>query len=193
MPAPTDAAPGSPVLRYAAPLLLVAVALTQAVLTQSQDMTPWKGGGFGMFASPDRSEHRAVRAYLRTPDGELPVVLTAPDGATVLSDRLILRARNLPTDAAVGALAAQIAGTDWVPERQGDAQVAVARQSKAAVVRAAGEDDSAGGAAGTPQDAVRGRSVPVESVRVEVWKLGFDRDAVEIVPTKLADVTRAVG
>jgi len=43
------------------PLLLVAVAVTQVLLVRSVHLSPWKGGGFGMFASVDGLPFRAVR------------------------------------------------------------------------------------------------------------------------------------
>jgi hypothetical protein len=46
-----------------APAALVAVALHQIHLTRSELLCPWKGGGFGMFATTDRSGVRDVRAF----------------------------------------------------------------------------------------------------------------------------------
>ena len=44
----------------AIPLLLTAVALRQIVLVHTAGLSPWHGGGFGMFASIDRDERRVV-------------------------------------------------------------------------------------------------------------------------------------
>jgi len=49
-------------------LLLVVVASTQIVLTRVADLSPWKGGGFGMFATSDGTATRFVRLYVRAPE-----------------------------------------------------------------------------------------------------------------------------
>lgn len=79
---------------YAAPALLVLVACLQLFRAHTQHLTPWKGGGFGMFASADMPGWRSLRTYLVTPQGEalalfgsLPVqtarVLNMPDTHTL--------------------------------------------------------------------------------------------------------------
>jgi hypothetical protein len=52
-------------LAIAAPAaLLCLVAATQMLLARTADLSPWKGGGFGMFASVDGSPFRWVRVYV---------------------------------------------------------------------------------------------------------------------------------
>jgi hypothetical protein len=41
-------------------VLLTATALIQIGLTRTADLTPWKGGGFGMFATLDHGAFRGV-------------------------------------------------------------------------------------------------------------------------------------
>jgi hypothetical protein len=48
--------------------LLFAVASTQMVLARRADLSPWKGGGFGMFASVDGLPLRWVRLYVSAPE-----------------------------------------------------------------------------------------------------------------------------
>jgi hypothetical protein len=78
-----------------APALLIAVAVQQVALASFLCLNPWKGGGFGMFATTDRGGLRDVRAFSLTPKGEerLPI---PPEFETQR-----LRARDLPTDAAL--------------------------------------------------------------------------------------------
>jgi hypothetical protein len=47
--------------RLFVPVLLCLVALTQIYFSHTQNLTPWKGGGFGMFASIDRMERRVIQ------------------------------------------------------------------------------------------------------------------------------------
>jgi hypothetical protein len=47
--------------------LLVAVSCVQITLAQTAFLSPWKGGGFGMFASLDGLGFRHVRLYVDAP------------------------------------------------------------------------------------------------------------------------------
>jgi hypothetical protein len=49
-------------------VLLTVVAATQIVLTQVQMLSPWKGGGFGMFSTLDERPFRYVRMFVRAPE-----------------------------------------------------------------------------------------------------------------------------
>ena len=46
--------------RTAPAFLLAVVAVSQIVLARTADLTPWKGGGFGMFATLDHNAYRRV-------------------------------------------------------------------------------------------------------------------------------------
>lgn len=46
--------------RTAPAFLLVVVAVSQIVLARTADLTPWKGGGFGMFATLDHNAYRRL-------------------------------------------------------------------------------------------------------------------------------------
>ena len=48
------------VYRWAVPLLLIGIALRQIVLVYTVGLTPWKGGGFGMFSSVDKARSRLI-------------------------------------------------------------------------------------------------------------------------------------
>jgi hypothetical protein len=76
---------------WVAPAALAAVALQQIHLARSELLCPWKGGGFGMFATTDRSGVRDVRAFAL---GEGAATrLAIPD--ELANQRL--RARDLPS------------------------------------------------------------------------------------------------
>ena len=63
--------------------LLIAVAATQMVLARTTGLSPWKGGGFGMFASVDGRPFRWVRIYVFAParSEEIAVPLSLEDDA----------------------------------------------------------------------------------------------------------------
>ena len=54
--------------RLVPPLLLFVMAVIQIALARTADLTPWKGGGFGMFATLDHAAYRAVDIVVDAPD-----------------------------------------------------------------------------------------------------------------------------
>jgi hypothetical protein len=49
-------------------VLLIVVAAAQMTLARTAGLSPWKGGGFGMFASVDGLPFRWVRVYVSAAD-----------------------------------------------------------------------------------------------------------------------------
>ena len=49
-------------------LLLATIAIVQIVLTRTVDLTPWKGGGFGMFSTLDHGAFRGLDIVVDGPD-----------------------------------------------------------------------------------------------------------------------------
>lgn len=83
----------------AIPLLLTAVALRQIGLVYAAGLSPWHGGGFGMFASMDRDERRVVTTRLvgcSLQDFELSKVLA--DSPEVLRDDTYAHITTFPTE-----------------------------------------------------------------------------------------------
>jgi hypothetical protein len=48
---------------------MLLVAAVQVVLVRTVDLTPWKGGGFGMFAAVDGGAVRSVRVVVESANG----------------------------------------------------------------------------------------------------------------------------
>ena len=92
--------------RWIAPGLLAAIACTQIALAHTADLSPWLGGGFGMFATIDsRGErHLAILA-------ESPGLLRELEVPEELEDRAE-RVRAMPTRARLEALAHEIAAVE---------------------------------------------------------------------------------
>lgn len=67
----------SPLRRRAlvAPSLLLALALGQIAGHARFHLSPWKGGGFGMFSSNDHGGFRGLRVFELGASGERPVPL----------------------------------------------------------------------------------------------------------------------
>lgn len=79
--------------------LLLAVAGGQLILAKTAGLSPWKGGGFGMFSTTDDAGRRHVRVFVTAPERseELAIPPSLQD--------LARRAATLPTDAALSRLA----------------------------------------------------------------------------------------
>jgi hypothetical protein len=67
-----------PVLAIALPsVILLIVAATQMTLARTELLSPWKGGGFGMFASIDGLPFRHVRVFVDAPNRSEEIALPA--------------------------------------------------------------------------------------------------------------------
>jgi hypothetical protein len=65
-------------------MTLITVALTQVLLARTDALSPWKGGGFGMFATTDGTAFRHVRLFVEGPDRseELKISPSLEDAAS---------------------------------------------------------------------------------------------------------------
>lgn len=64
-------------LAYLPLFVLLAIAGMQVSLAKFSVLTPWKGGGFGMFSTIDSSAYRVLRVYALAPGEEKRVNLPA--------------------------------------------------------------------------------------------------------------------
>ena len=94
--------------------LLLAVAGGQLVLAKTAGLSPWKGGGFGMFSTTDDAGRRHVRVFVTAPERseELAIPPSLED--------LARRAVTLPTDAALSRLARGVVAREDRYERPVD-------------------------------------------------------------------------
>lgn len=106
--------------RWGAATVLCTVAATHAWRVHAQDLTQWKGGGFGMFSTIDSGGTRKLLLRLRS-DG-LEYVGRIPRGEQ-WKDELDLVER-LPSRANMENLLGLLARARWMPARE-------ARSSKA--------------------------------------------------------------
>lgn len=100
-----------------APALLALTALVQIGLALAGPLTPWKGGGFGLFSSVDRLENRILLAWEVTATGERPLD-PRPGGL----EREMAAALSLPTASRLQRLGRLLAERDEV---EGDLRVEV--------------------------------------------------------------------
>jgi len=90
-------------LRWLPPALLIAVALNQLRLVHTADLTPWCGGGFGMFSTTDSRSARHLHAYAMSPGLVLEL------GVPLELEQRAAAALALPGEARLRALAADLA------------------------------------------------------------------------------------
>ena len=100
-------------LRWAPPALLIAVGLAQIASTRIVDLTPWKGGGFGMFSTLDHGAFRGV-----------DIVIDAPDRSETMA---------IPPSLQLAAARASNCPADWMLRRLAEAVVARERRNGRAV------------------------------------------------------------
>jgi hypothetical protein len=83
-------------------VLLLTVASAQVTFATTAGLSPWKGGGFGMFSTTDDSGRRHVRVFVSAAERseEIAISPTLEDAAK--------RAAVWPTDVALSRLARRV-------------------------------------------------------------------------------------
>ena len=87
-------------------VLLVVVALCQIGLAKTAALTPWKGGGFGMFSTLDHGAYRGVDIVVEAADRSESLAIP-PSLETAAA-----RAAACPTEGLLRALAEGVAGRE---------------------------------------------------------------------------------
>ena len=208
IPAHQNREPDLRLLKFAAPIVLSTLACLQIMLAMCFGLSPWKGGGFGLFSTVDNSKGRSIRVYLETSEGEVPA--QAPSW---LGNR-ISQVRTFPAEFRVRKMAADLAAATWVyrtgpsPEGAEDSKPSGVNSDpamKSAIKKDLNRDGEA--AKRIAREASMGdRPYPqveslrpskeigprvalgVNAVRVEIWRERFDVDSNEI---RLEFITKA--
>jgi hypothetical protein len=92
-------------------ILLIVVAVVQVVLSKTANLSPWKGGGFGMFATTDGTAFRHIRIFVEAPERseELGIAASQDDAAA--------RAQLFPSNAMLTRLARAVVAREKRYER----------------------------------------------------------------------------
>jgi len=117
-----------------APGLLLALAVAQIFAFFAVGLSPWKGGGFGMFASLDSGGFRRVRVVELAAGGERPVALPQELERLQRHVREVPRAANLRRFGEalrerapdLGALRVEVWRTEFAPRDLAPSSVLVA-------------------------------------------------------------------
>ncbi len=92
---------------YGVPAVMATVALIQKSASRKFSLSPWKGGGFGMFSTVDSPAARFLRIYLVTSQGKTQVNLPS------WLENLVTEVRTIPTKTRVLNLTRELAQSQW--------------------------------------------------------------------------------
>ena len=106
--------------RWAVPLLLIGVAARQITLVRAAGLSPWHGGGFGMFASIDRDERRLVQLQTTDCQGKQTIQILTPETAG-LNEKAWKHLTTAPKASLMRSFAAQLLDRAS-PEHSSDAR-----------------------------------------------------------------------
>jgi len=95
--------PSGPVALWLPAVLLATVAMNQLRLAHTESLSPWSGGGFGMFSTTDSPDNRHLHAVVQNKSIRREVAIPK----TLATETL--RVTTLPTRKRLGALAAELA------------------------------------------------------------------------------------
>ncbi|MEM7065679.1 MAG: hypothetical protein AAF572_21270 [Cyanobacteria bacterium P01_B01_bin.77] len=96
------------------PLLLTTIALRQIALVHIAGLSPWHGGGYGMFASIDRDERRVITTQLlgceQTEEIDLQKIVADTPG--VLRRDTYIHVSTFPTEAQLRRVGKRLLASD---------------------------------------------------------------------------------
>jgi hypothetical protein len=188
------------VLRLAVPSLLIVVAVGQTYLARTGGLSPWKGGGFGMFSTVDTPSARFLRAYLVRGSEQIPILV--PRGLQPMAVEI----RTFPRPRPLKSLAERLAAGTWVPYRftpamqryldaSGDPDLSrlpdrdqTDVDDRRPVVSATGAPLLRMLSADEPQR-VGPEAATFDGVRVELWQYTFDAPSARVRAARLLEVT----
>jgi len=107
-------------LRFSMPVVLVVVALGQQVVVTTAHLSPWKGAGFGMFSTVDDPRTRQLHAVAQRDREAIRLLLGPLADISPRAEKLVTRARYLPTEGNLRAVATELATIQWVMEEDDD-------------------------------------------------------------------------
>jgi hypothetical protein len=154
-------------LAWALPIVLILVALNQIHWAHTRDLTPWKGGGFGMFASVDLLTYRPIKAEFVTDAGTIPIEVHDFRDASDHASKLYTNARGLPDDRRLRQFAHLMFEAEWTVT-DGVAEFASWL-----------DDPDAGPVV---HDTDGGGQLEVERMDMEIWRVTYERGDEFIIP-----------
>jgi hypothetical protein len=162
--------------------IAIVIAAAQVVLSSSADLSPWKGGGFGMFGAIDSPSMRVISADGLDSDG-MRYRIDALSGLTASERRSI---RSFPRPEALERLAVDLLMSDFVPMHSQYLSIyqrlKADNPSLALEVTQTGVIDKPVYRVGRPEDPrlTDSQIKRFLRVRVHVWRVRFDAPQVSL-------------
>jgi len=95
------------------PIVLCLVCANQFFLVKSQNLTQWKGGGFGMFSTIDKQGERVIRVFLKQDTLKIPVIFPYGERFNELHEKAIY----MPNKRNLNALYVYLNSYNWECEQ----------------------------------------------------------------------------
>jgi hypothetical protein len=96
------------------PVVACTVALRQAYLSKFDELSTWKGGGMGMFASADSTDTRFLRFFIEKADGQREPIIGLNERQNAMMERILW----YPRERAYEPLAHSIRRTSFVASNE---------------------------------------------------------------------------
>jgi hypothetical protein len=167
-----------------APVLLSAVALFQIYAARTAWLTPWKGGGFGMFSTVDSPGVRFLRIVLQTDRGVVRVAVPAR------FQREAAQLREAPNEKSLSVLVKQLGAGTWVPNEAISPEASYAAMmasvsSRSGHVAPHSAETRSGYRMLGPGESPREPHLDVQVVCAEVWRYRVERGTTRVVADRL--------
>jgi hypothetical protein len=153
--------------------VLVAVACSQIYLTQSGELTPSKGGGFGMFAVTDMRTSRMWSIDCLTDDG-LPCRVLIARGEGAVGEWLEQTFRTKPDPAARAQAADRIFRLRYVPADYREAMKEAGIGEAAALLPPGWQDAPLYRLPSPGEGTAAAEPVKLRAILFQAWRLRFD-------------------
>ena len=163
--------------------LLLVIAGLQMYTAHTTELSPWKGGGFGMFSTVDVPTERVVELYLIVDGEEIPTAI--PDAFQPHKTSLA----PMPTDRRTEEMAQALAAESWI---------ALEDHLPEPLQRFKHQAEPASERYLIPMETTHNpqRAIDIDAVRLRVSRLGFqphDGGSARLFTTPLSDVVVPIG
>lgn len=171
--------PGGMVANWLPSLLCIGIALTQMVLASTENLSPWLGGGFGMFSGIDSPMNRVLICEAINENGH-PLTISLKSSKYLNEKFSFFRLLTLPSQSELNRLASMLIDADLLLEKNDVLNPLkspevhfnrIFKDKNEAIpplyrVRLANEQEA------------DGTAIRLQAVRISVWRLRFEtRDA----------------
>ena len=171
----TESSFSIPWFLWLAPIVLCANAAGQRIMASTEELNPWKGGGFGMFAEIHETTFRTLQIRPAARLGEqtgLSQTKLFQTPTPKRYKRTAIAVRTLPRESSLRAFAEELARESWVmidqPAERGGAFPVLAEEAYR-----------------YPE---RGAEIALRWIELELFEYRYDRDAGQLLRSSLATI-----